>query len=340
MNEYLNWIDEFLEEADAPQSDIGEDSIEYFDETAESESTDDLFEEQGNGHVAFSNPKKDIKRKVSVVVEKIKALVDSIIQKIKELSLQLQVKFSQLKFKQALKKVGRNAIKEIKTNPYLTKQGKALAAELVKANVELQNNLTKPWTQLVTGKIDVDTYDTYINRQVDKFNSTIDIIENKMNVMDSSDSAIERTELVMANLDNALADISTVYSRTVNNTLKKLNEVKADGVKAARASEARIAEISKVPASEQILVAVSKVSSAISKVIGRFTTAMHKILAKIASAGDKAIRAVAGKTAEKQSKKKKLPFKESAEDYEDGTETDTEYDESWEDEIDAIIASL
>jgi hypothetical protein len=145
----------------------------------------------------------------------------------------------------------------------------------------------------------------------------------------------------MANLDNALADISTVYSRTVNNTLKKLNEVKADGVKAARASEeARIAEISKVPASEQILVAVSKVSSAISKVIGRFTTAMHKILAKIASAGDKAIRAVAGKTAEKQSKKKKLPFKESAEDYEDGTETDTEYDESWEDEIDAIIASL
>jgi hypothetical protein len=339
MNQYLNWIDDFLEEAntDLPSDDILDEDIM---EDAETENTDDVFEEQGTGSYAFSNPKKDMKRKVSVVVEKIKALVDSIIQKIKELSLQLQVKFSQLKFKQALKKVGRDAVKEIKTNPYLTKQGKALAAEMIKLEVDFQNNLTKPWTQLVTGKIDVDTYDTYIDKQTDKYFSAVDIIENKMSVMDSSESAIERTDLVMANLDNALADITTVYSRTVNNTMKKLNEVKAEGVKAARASEARIAEIKKVPASEQILAAVSKLSSAISKAVGKFTNVMHKILTKIAAAGDKAIRSVAGKTSEKQAKKKKLPFKESAEDYEDDSETDTEYDESWEDEIDAIIASL
>jgi histidinol dehydrogenase len=85
------------------------------------------------------------------------------------------------------------------------------------------------------------------------------------------------------------------------------------------------------------LAAVSKLSSAISKIIGKFTNVMHKILTKIAAAGDKAIRSVAAKTSEKQAKKKKLSFKESAEDYEDD---DTEYNESWEDEIDAIIASL
>jgi hypothetical protein len=336
MNDYLNWIDDFLEEAN---TDLLSDDIldEDIMEDAETENNDDVFEEQNAGYYAFSNPKKDAKRKVSVVVEKIKALVDAIIQKIKELSLQLQVKFSQLKFKQALKKVGRDAVKEIKTNPYLTKQGKALAAEMIKLEVDYQNNLTKPWTQLATGKIDVDTYDAYIEKQVDKYFSAVDIIENKMSVMDSSESAIERTDLVMANLDNALSDINTVYVRTVNNTMKKLNEVKADGVKAARASEARIAEIKKVPTSEQILAAVSKLSSAISKIIGKFTNVMHKILTKIAAAGDKAIRSVAAKTSEKQAKKKKLSFKESAEDYEDD---DTEYNESWEDEIDAIIASL
>jgi hypothetical protein len=329
VDEHDSYSDDFLEESD--------NDLDYYYEASEKNKS------------KFAAAKLKASNAVSVVAEKIKDLIDNIIQKIRELSLQLQVKFTQLKFKQALKKVGRDAIKEVKANPNLSKQGKALVAESIKLLIAFEEKSQKIATPYYTGKKDIAEFNNEMQSAVDKFNAQLKILDAKISVMDNSVLQSQSCMTVINSIDASIRDIVGAYNRTIVTTNKKLEDLKKKGVYAAKVYEAEVYKAEEYHAEvyedgespkspSKILTITSKVASVISSAVGAVTSFIHKILSKIASAGDKVIRSVANATATKKPKK---VIGESVEDeLDDNTSLDEEYDESWEDEIDAIIASL